>query len=150
MENVENLEGNEGNGGNIKVMVPYNRHDPKLDLLEDLECLLYCVHNISNIFIYYKIHLPSNLLPFANSISIFMDVPNVSNLKCSVFLLALIFFLVCYKSFISVMGFTHRVSIEGKPPYKESYTLNSCQKMFDDVCSDVGACIGLLEIRISS
>ena len=28
-KNVENSEGNEGNGGNIKVMAPYNRHDPK-------------------------------------------------------------------------------------------------------------------------
>ena len=27
-KNVENSEGNEGNGGNIKVMAPYNRHDP--------------------------------------------------------------------------------------------------------------------------
>ena len=29
-KNVENSEGNEGNGGNIKVMAPYNRHDPKM------------------------------------------------------------------------------------------------------------------------
>ena len=29
-KNVENLEGSEGNGGNIKVMAPYNRHDPKI------------------------------------------------------------------------------------------------------------------------
>ena len=28
-KNVENSEGNEGNGGNIKVMAPYNRHDPE-------------------------------------------------------------------------------------------------------------------------
>ena len=28
-KNVKNSEGNEGNGGNIKVMAPYNRHDPK-------------------------------------------------------------------------------------------------------------------------
>ena len=27
-KNVENSEGNEGNGGYIKVMAPYNRHDP--------------------------------------------------------------------------------------------------------------------------
>ena len=29
-KNVENSEGNEGNGGNIKVMAPYNRHDPQI------------------------------------------------------------------------------------------------------------------------
>ena len=48
-------------------------------------------------------------------------------------------------------GTNHRVSIEGTGPYnKESYTVNSHQKMFGDVFSDVGACVGLLEIRISS
>ena len=31
-KNVENLEGNEGNRGNIKVMAPYNRHDPNFDI----------------------------------------------------------------------------------------------------------------------
>ena len=40
-------------------------------------------------------------------------------------------------------GTNHRVSIEGTCPYKESYTVNSHQKMFGDVFSDVGACVGL-------
>jgi len=34
-----------------------------------------------------------------------------------------------------------RVSIEGKSPYKESYTVNNHWKMFGDVFSDVGACM---------
>ena len=40
----------------------------------------------------------------------------------------------------------HRVSIERKSPYKESYTVNSHRKSFDDVMGDVRAC---LRIQIS-
>ena len=35
----------------------------------------------------------------------------------------------------------HRVSIEWKSPYKESYTVNSHRKSFDYVLSDVRACV---------
>ena len=38
--------------------------------------------------------------------------------------------------------YNHRVSIEWKSPYKESYTVNSCQKIF----SDFGARVGFLKI----
>ena len=44
------------------------------------------------------------------------------------------------------MGNNHRVSIERKSPYKESYTVNSHRKSFDDVMGDVRAC---LRIQIS-
>ena len=35
----------------------------------------------------------------------------------------------------------HRVGIEWKSPYKESYTVNSHWKSFDDVMGDVRACV---------
>ena len=44
------------------------------------------------------------------------------------------------------LGYIHRVSIEWKSPYKESYTVNSHRKSFDDVMGDVRAC---LRIQIS-
>ena len=47
---------------------------------------------------------------------------------------------------ISKLIITHRVSIEWKSPYKESYTVNSHRKSFDDVMGDVRAC---LRIQIS-
>ena len=37
----------------------------------------------------------------------------------------------------------HRVSIEWKSPYEESYTVNSHWKSFDDVMGDVRACVRL-------
>ena len=45
-KNVENLEGNEGNGGNIKVMAPYDRHDPiffMLSKMKDCNIKVCCV-----------------------------------------------------------------------------------------------------------
>ena len=39
------------------------------------------------------------------------------------------------------MVFDHRVSIEMKSLYKESYTVNSHWKSFDDVMGDVHACV---------
>ena len=39
------------------------------------------------------------------------------------------------------MSFKHRVSIEWKSPYKESYTVNSHRKSFDYILSDVRACV---------
>ena len=39
------------------------------------------------------------------------------------------------------MDLYHRVSIEWKSPYKESYTVNSHRKSFDYVLSDVRACV---------
>ena len=44
------------------------------------------------------------------------------------------------------IGSIHRVSIERKSHYKESYTVNSHRKSFDDVMGDVRAC---LRIQIS-
>ena len=41
----------------------------------------------------------------------------------------------------NLMYFYHRVSIEWKSPYKESYTVNSHWKSFDDVMGDVRACV---------
>ena len=37
--------------------------------------------------------------------------------------------------------YDHRVSIEWKSPYKESYTVNSHWKSFDDVMDDICACV---------
>ena len=39
------------------------------------------------------------------------------------------------------LQFNHRVSIEWKSPYKESYKVNSHRKSFDYVLSDVCACV---------
>ena len=44
------------------------------------------------------------------------------------------------------IDYDHRVSIERKSPYKESYTVDSHRKSFDDVMGDVRAC---LRIQIS-
>ena len=40
-----------------------------------------------------------------------------------------------------ILDSSHRVSIERKSPYKESYTVNSHRKSFDYVLSDVRACV---------
>ena len=50
------------------------------------------------------------------------------------------------KKIFQGLWYNHRVSIERKSPYKESYTVNSHQKSFDDVMGDVRAC---LRIQIS-
>ena len=39
------------------------------------------------------------------------------------------------------MVYNHRLSIEWKSPYKESYAVNSHWKSFDDVIGDVHACV---------